>query len=152
MKQKSNRFDEVLAELSKGKTLTSICKRDGYPTRHAVMKRVSENPEYQARYKEALENRLEVLADQLTEIADTDIKYMDAAAVNLLRLKSDNIKWVLERLRASKYGNRVNVDHGGQEGNPIVHVIERRIVDPLLNPQSTYDNDEPTIDVEHTTD
>ena len=138
-KIESSVFQDVLDELTKGKTLTSICKRDGFPSRNAVMKRVASNDEYKALYKEALENRLEVLADQLTEIADTDIKYMDAAAVNLLRLKSDNIKWVLERLRASKYGNRVNVDHGGQESNPIIHIIERRIVDPLLNPPSTYD-------------
>ena len=140
-------YENVLSELAKGKTLTSICKRDGMPSRDAVMKRVARDAEFRELYKEALENRLEVLADQLTELGETDVKYMDSAAVNLLRLKSDNIKWVLERLRASKYGNRVNVDHGGQADNPVVHVIERRIIDPLLIP-STQNH----IDVEHSTD
>jgi hypothetical protein len=63
-----------------------------------------ENPEFRTALTHASSIAHELLADQLIEIADI---YED---VNRGRLKSDNIKWLLARRAASKYGDKVTLD------------------------------------------
>lgn len=49
--------------------------------------------------------------------------------VQTARLVSDNRKWLASKFLPKKYGERVDLNHGGQPENPLsVTVIERRIV------------------------
>ena len=58
-------------------------------------------------YARACEQRVEVYASEIIELADEPIAPNDNAAVQRARLRVDTRKWLMSKLAPRKYGDRV---------------------------------------------
>jgi hypothetical protein len=120
--------------LSRGHTLTSICKRPGMPREDAVLGWAS-NPAhpFSNQYVRAREVGYLRMADQLVDIADNSVNdYMETVdkdgSVRLVprkeslertRIRIDTRKWLLSKALPKIYGDRVAMEHTGKDGGPI---------------------------------
>jgi hypothetical protein len=81
---------------------------------------------------------MDVLAEELLDIADdgtNDWQARELAAgrvsavpdhehINRSRLRVDTRKWLMGKLAAKKYGDKLDLNHGGQKDNPVVFQSE----------------------------
>src|SRR5256885_907023 len=62
--------DEILARLTDGKSLSSICSDDGLPSYRTIMRRIGDDETFRERYELARRIQAERFADELVTIAD----------------------------------------------------------------------------------
>jgi hypothetical protein len=124
--------EAICERLSLGDSLREVCKDDSMPARSTVFRWIGKHPEFSDQYAKAKEAGVEVLADELIDIADNSTNdYMEIASENgecesyklngeniqRSKLRVDTRKWVLSKLCAKKYGDSISV--GGKKGEPI---------------------------------
>ena len=132
-------IDEILSAIATTpKSLESICKDiESAPSARTVYKWLEGDEELVQRYARAKESQLQVLADQLVDLADTDricekitVKADGSREVVILdqvertKLQIDTRKWLLAKLNPKKYGDKVQQELSGPEGGPIRASIE----------------------------
>lgn len=88
---------------AEGAKLKDICAQLGVKV-GTLSDWLSHNPDFLAKFSRASQEGYDLLAEELLEIPDT---YED---INRGRLKSENIKWILARRAASKYGDKLTLD------------------------------------------
>jgi hypothetical protein len=119
----------VCVELMKGKSLKAICRQEGFPPEATVRAWAREDVDgFAARYACCRQIGLDVMADQLLELADDGSKdhkldghgnlVPDHEHIARCRLQIDVRKWYLAKLAPKRYGDKVDVNVGGQE-NPV---------------------------------
>lgn len=112
--------EEILSRLATGESLRSICRTPGMPDEAVVRGWVLDDREgFASLYARARDLGLDAMADELLEISDevvgsTESGASDSGAVNRNRLRVDARKWYLSKLAPKRYGDRVDVTHGGQ--------------------------------------
>ena len=94
---------KILDLLANGQTLAKSCESVGLSTGQ-FMQRLPSRTSLAHAFICARDAGAEVLADSLLGLTDTE------ADVNRARLKSDNIKWILSRRHAAKFGDRIDVN------------------------------------------
>ena len=57
-------------------------------------------------------------------------------------LRTEAPKWTLAKMLPKKYGDKIDLNHGGQDGNPIIHRIERVIVDAIDARHTALESDD----------
>jgi transposase-like protein len=88
------------------------------------------NPEFSERYARCKDEQLQILADQILELADTDrvCKKVTVKTVGELetrevttfdpvertKIQIDARKWLLSKLAPKRYGDRVGLEHSGK--------------------------------------
>jgi hypothetical protein len=112
-------FEKVCLELEESwKGLIQICKENG--TSKSVFHRyLNESEEARDRYARARELQLDYLEDLLREVVFNDTKDSQVSGtvnvgsnhISRDRLKADTLKFILAKLRANKYGAKVEVTH-----------------------------------------
>ncbi len=122
-------IDEILSAIATTpKSLESICKQiESAPSARTIYRMIESDEELCQRYTRAKESQLQVLADQLVDLADTDricekvtIKADGSREVVILdqvertKLQIDTRKWLLAKLNPKKYGERIQ--HEGEIG------------------------------------
>jgi|SRR5690349_8869255 len=117
--------DAICERLADGESLRAICSDDGMPNRATVFRWLGADEAFRDQYARAREEQAETLADEIVSIADEgDTKSLiggddetivvyDATAVSRNRLRIDARKWVASKLKPKKYGDKVDVTHGG---------------------------------------
>jgi hypothetical protein len=126
--------NKICARLAKGETLKGICRDKDMPTDACVRTWALENYQgFYSRYTYARQLGLDAIADELLDIADDgsgDITYdaqgnriVNGEAINRSRLRVDTRKWYLCKLAPKRYGDKVDVNVGGQSENPVTTVI-----------------------------
>lgn len=88
-------------------------------------------------YARARDDQGDSLFDEITDIADEKPDgSMDVQAFNSRqRLRIDARKWAASKLKPKKYGDRIDLNHGGQSGNPVqvlTHAEAKRALENLL--------------------
>lgn len=93
-----------------------------------VFKWLREDEAFAKQYARAREDQADALADDIVEIADeaetkviigsdeTHVVVFDSTAVARNKLRVDARKWVAAKLRPKKYGDKVDLNHGGSVG------------------------------------
>ena len=118
--------EEILRRLAAGETLRGICKDERMPDASTVVGWVVADessthgcplPGFAKRYARARSEGLDVIAEQMVEIADDDTDDPQSR-----RVRVDTRKWLLSKLRPDKYGDRTAFDIGGQKDAPPVQV------------------------------
>jgi terminase small subunit-like protein len=142
-KKKGNAVCEKMAE---GLSLNQIAEIEGMPGPSAVRAWRNRYPEFADQYARAVLDRLEFLADQMNEIADDGRNdYMDRLnakgevvgqmvnqeVVQRSRLRIDTIKWQLSKLIPKKYGDKLDLNVGGQKDAPPLQSIVTVTTDPV---------------------
>lgn len=94
-------------------------------------------------YARAREDQADTLADQIIEIADTpmlgiktktddegNVETTEGDMIEHRRLRVDARKWIAAKLKPRKYGERLNTEHTGLDGGPII--IKAEPLDDVL--------------------
>lgn len=94
-------------------------------------------------YARAREDQADTLADQIIEIADTpmlgiktktdeegNVETTQGDMIEHRRLQVDARKWIAAKLKPRKYGERLNTEHTGLDGGPII--IKAEPLDDVL--------------------
>lgn len=82
------------------------------------MRWLSQDSLFREQYAQSKAEGLEVMADEILEIADEPVGYLDngatdSGAVNKQRLQVDTRKWLLSKLAPKKYGDSSKVELSG---------------------------------------
>src|ERR1017187_8320776 len=105
--------------LSIGRSLNSICKDGDMPCITTVMKWLSSDESFAAKYARAREVQAEYLLDELIEIADTPklgiktvtkdsgVETTEGDMIEHRRLQVDVRKWAIARMYPRKYNERL---------------------------------------------
>lgn len=97
--------DRVIEAMYDGRSLRVICMDEGMPSRTTILGWASDNRDgFSDRYQHAREAGYDAMAEYLLWLADEG-----TGDVNRDRLSSDNRKWLLSKLAARKYGDKLEV-------------------------------------------
>lgn len=140
---------EICALLADGYSLRSVCERDGFPSKSTVFRWLAEKETFRDQYARAMEARADAHFEEMFEIADDasndwmERKNQDEQSigwqlngehVQRSRLRIDTRKWAIARMNAKKYGDKLDLNHGGNVGLNITK-IENVVVDPANSEQ-----------------
>ena len=136
---------EICARLAAGETLREICRTEGMPP-HSTVAGWTEDaataPGFGEQYARARSLGLEVMAEEILEIADDarndwmerqtgdghTVTVPDQELIARSRLRVDSRKWLLSKLRPEKYGDRTALELGGPGGSELKVTI-RSVLD-----------------------
>ena len=131
--------ERICAEIADGKSIGSVCKMEGMPSRRTVFNWLNQFPEFVKLYQIACEERAEGYVEEIIDIAD-DASHdyvsdgeggerVDHEHIQRSRLRVDTRKWIACKLKPRKYGDKLAV--GGADDLPPVAIskIERVLVD-----------------------
>jgi hypothetical protein len=117
---------DICALVAEGKSLRFICQEEKMPSRETVRTWLRDNPAFSGQYARAYEEYAEGVFEEMLEIADDarndyveretkkgTFVVLDDEAVSRSRLRVDTRKWMLARLAPKKYGDKLDVNHGG---------------------------------------
>lgn len=137
---------EICQRLAEGETLRSICCDEHMPRRSTISAWVATNREgFSDRYARARDMQIEYWADEIIEIADdasndwmernggeeNESWIVNGEHVSRSKLRTENRKWLLSKLKPERYGDKVQ--HTGADGEGAIkhdHDIEFRVVYP----------------------
>jgi hypothetical protein len=131
MAEWSEELSEIFSEIATTpKSLEAICKANpSLPSARTVYRLIDSNEDICQRYTRAKEAQLQILADQLVDLADTDricekitIKADGSREVVILdqvertKVQIDTRKWLLAKLAPKKYGDAAKLTLDGELG------------------------------------
>ncbi len=121
---------KICYQLSLGKSLRMVCKEDpDLPVSSTIFKWLGENKEFSEQYALAKEASAEAMNEELMDLGDQAIELSQevdpkasGAVVQAVRLKADNLKWYMSKMKPKKYGEKVDLTSGGEviKGNTIM--------------------------------
>jgi hypothetical protein len=121
------KFNKILSEIRKGRSVSSILKEKGMPCRDTFDDWLNQDSLKIDKYTRAKEIGIDAKFESIEQDyseepqRDPETGKIDPAWVNLQRLKIDAKKWELSKLLPKKYGDRLELDnrHSGEITNII---------------------------------
>jgi hypothetical protein len=126
--------DKICEQLIMGFSLRTVCKDDSMPCVSTVFSWLRTKPEFLKQYEKSKEEQADALAEDMLDIADDGTNdwmekhdkdghnigwQVNGEHVQRSRLRLDTRKWIASKLKPKKYGDKVDMNVGGQTGNPI---------------------------------
>lgn len=108
-------WPELLGHIANGDALATALKRlDPSPSYSWAKAQLRENPDLQAAYQAAIEDRADALADDIISLADSEPPpHLEGAAlsawVHQLKLRIHAREWTASKLRPRVYGEKIDV-------------------------------------------
>lgn len=103
----------ILARLSCGESLRSVCRDDDMPHLSTIYDWLGRHPEFAEQYARAKEESADAWAEKIADVADGTLsgEYDPQAA----RVAMDGYKWTASKLKPRKYGDKIdaNLNHSG---------------------------------------
>jgi len=137
--KKDECFDWIISEMESGKSLRSALNTNGMPSSKTFYEWLEEKDELGVltidaqekvkRYACACETRESILFDEILEIADKQdsdvfekdgIEFTNHNVIQRSKLQIEARQWVLGKLNAPKYGNKVQNEHSGEIKTTII--------------------------------
>jgi hypothetical protein len=113
---------KICAEIADGqKSLRTVCKQAGMPSKATVFRWLRDNPEFAKMYGEATEDRTDGYMEEIVEIADNC--GATKAAIQKAKLKIYARESYCAKVRPKKYGTKVTQEHTGAGGGPITQRV-----------------------------
>ena len=114
--------DRVCELIAEGLSIRQAAKREntsaGSFMRWIAQAEVSGNKDLVEHYTRAMKFRADVKFEELDEVSDSAVRAETAIQVAGYRLKADNIKWMIGKMNAKKYGERTT--HAGDPDSPLI--------------------------------
>ena len=126
---------EICRRIAEGESLRSVCRDEAMPDKTTVLRWLGtkENEEFRTQYACAREMQADALFDEALEIADETSedwittedgkKVLDHEHVQRSKLRVDTRKWAAGKLAPKKYGDRLDLKHGGTAVGPVTFVM-----------------------------
>lgn len=107
--------------LSMGMSLRSVCLLDDMPNGETIFRWLRTNKEFSEQYAlakqestDAQQEQLESLGDEAIALSQTvDVK-ASGAVVQAVKLKADNLKWLMSKMKPKKYGDKLDLTSDGK--------------------------------------
>ena len=107
---------KICEQLAEGKSLRTVCLADDMPDKSTVFNWFRKFPEFVDQYARAKEESAEAHNELLLDLGDEAISLSQevdpkssSAVVQAVKLKADNLKWVMSKMKPKKYGDKVDV-------------------------------------------
>lgn len=120
--------------------------------RSQITRWLQKYPEFRIKYTRAKEEQADYLAEEIMKISDDASKDLisgqfgempNSAAIARAKLQIDTRKWLMSKLKPKSYSDKIDVNVGGQDGNPlVVHTIPQI---NIMNPNVADNTDETTV-------
>lgn len=117
----------ICERLADGESLKAICEDDEMPARSTVFKWLAESGPFSDMYARAREEQADAIFDEILNIADDgrndwmerrgeeDAGWVtNGENIQRAKLRIDARKWMAGKLRPKKYGEKLELEHGGQ--------------------------------------
>lgn len=127
--------DEICERIAEGETLSAICRSEGMPKRRTVYDWLRANVEFAKAMDIARDVGADAIAEEALHIADTpmdgielqigsdgETKERRGDMLGHRKLQVETRLKLLAKWCKGKYGDRLDLNHGGQSGNPLVVV------------------------------
>lgn len=105
--------------------MTSICELPGMPHYSTIIYWRHEHPEFTAAIDLARLDQADALVEEITDVARSvpvkdEFGKVDSGQVAHNRLLVDTLRWRASKLKPRVYGDKVQQEHSGPDGGPIV--------------------------------
>ena len=127
--------DEICSQISMGKSLRTICQSESMPCIATIFSWLRTNKEFLDSYEKAKEEQADAMVEEMLDIADDgtndwmeqknangdNIGYkINGEHVQRSRLRLDTRKWIASKLKAKKYGDKIQQEVTGKDGTPLI--------------------------------
>lgn len=124
----------ICLRLAEGESLRSVCADETMPAKSTVLRWIARHAEFRDQYARAKEEGAEAIAEEMFDIADDGSNdwmekldkdgeaigwQINGEHVQRSRLRIETRKWYLSKILPKKYGDKVDLNHGVQEDNPL---------------------------------
>jgi hypothetical protein len=145
--------DEICERMSNGEPLREICRDDRMPAWRTVYAWQEAKPEFRARIAYAREMGEEAIAQDCMRIADTPLLGEEVEeSANGMKIKRGDMLGhrklqietrlkLLAKWNPRKWGEKVDVNHGGQTENPLA-ILMSQVAGKTLKPVANPEDDE----------
>ncbi len=131
------RAEEICSRMAAGETLPQICRDAHMPSPNVVRYTWTEKyPAFSDAYIRARHALVDHWAEETIDIADDStndyvdrevragraVRVVDQEHIARARLRVDARRWLVSKLNPKSYGDRVDLNVGGQAGNPLAVV------------------------------
>lgn len=116
--------DRICGELTAGRSLRSICAEDGMPDKATVFRWLASNETFRDQYARAREVQADAMLEEILQIADdgqndtyedeNGNSRTDQDVIARSRLRVDTRKWAMSKMAPKKYGDKLDLNHGGK--------------------------------------
>ncbi len=118
--------DRIVAHIAEGTSLKAACIVEGI-SHVAVNDWLLKHESFAKKYAHARSLQLDVYSDDVIAIGDALPSDASAAQVQLAKLKTDNRRWILSKLRAHTYGDKLDVTSKGEALAAPSHMVDARV-------------------------
>lgn len=98
-----------------------MCKLDGMPSCVTVFAWMPKHPSFLKQYEQAVEARSDMMVEDMLEFADDTTENPQRS-----RLQIDTRKWIASKLKAKKYGDKIEI--GSDPDKPVITKIQTELV------------------------
>jgi hypothetical protein len=118
----------IIELLAGGTFLREIARMPGMPSTQAIRNWRKADPDFDKEIEAArlegtdaiFESSLQIADDGRNDYIDVDgVRRVDTDHIQRSKLRVDTRMRLAEKMNPKKYGAKVDVNHGGQEGNPV---------------------------------
>lgn len=113
---------KLCSKLAEGYSLRTVCLAEDMPDKSTVFDWLAKYKEFADQYAQAKEESthanqevLEDLGDEAIELAQSVDPKASGAVVQAVKLKADNLKWVMSKMKPKKYGDKVDLTTNGKD-------------------------------------
>jgi hypothetical protein len=119
---------QIIELLASGKFLREIARMPGMPSTQAIRNWRKADPDFDKEVEAARLEGCDVIAESCLTIADDGtndyidvdgVRRVDTDHIQRSKLRVDIRMRLLEKMHPKKYGAKIDMNHGGQEGNPV---------------------------------
>jgi hypothetical protein len=136
--------DRICAEIASGSSLRTICRPDEMPAVATIFNWFRRYPDFLEQYTRAKEEQADAMAEEMLDIADdANNDWMErrntegenigwqinGEHVQRSRLRIETRKWLASKLKAKKYGDKVEQTVKGDPNAPLEHNLTVKFVD-----------------------
>lgn len=114
--------DRICEEIALGKSIRTVCLAAEMPGLSSIFKWIRENKEFSQQYAQATSERSECQHEDLLELGDEAISLAQSvnekasgAVVQAVKLKADNMKWSMSKMKPKKYGDKIDMTTNGKD-------------------------------------
>lgn len=123
--------DRICHELALGHSMRTVCKEEDMPVMSTVFKWLREYKGFSEQYARAKEESTDAMNEDLLDLGDEAVRLAQdvdpkasGAVVQGVKLKADNLKWVMSKMKPKKYGDKVDLTTNGKDlPTPLLNVL-----------------------------
>jgi len=112
---------ELCKILSQGISLRRACEMKGMPDASTVFRWLADKQDFREQYARAKEESADAQHEILSDLGDEAIKLSQivdpkssGAVVQAVKLKADNMKWSMSKMKPKKYGDKLDLTTDGK--------------------------------------